>query len=162
MVTMSNQQQLPKESVSLNNKKYNINAPFAPGTYIELEITPPQSNIMQWSFIEINSQKALQNLLNETTNIHSLTIHSLLDKNQISNKQYNVQILTDDNNVIDTNKLGFSLPITRDNEETFDKYYIIVFVYDANKQKPTLQDAYIIIDMSFRVGIGGDNAVGNK
>ncbi|WP_171050709.1 hypothetical protein, partial [Campylobacter helveticus] len=46
-------------------------------------------------------------------------------------------------------------------EETKDyKYYIIVFAYDAKKKSvPNEEDAYIIIDMSFRVGVGSDENV---
>ncbi|MGX2973131.1 hypothetical protein [Helicobacter sp. T3_23-1059] len=149
----------------LNHNLYHYNfpikTPFAPGSYIELEAVmsdDSQVGNVKWSFIEIKSQTELQNFLNKNTNT-SLTTHILLDSNQQPNKQYNVRVFQK-NNIIDTNKLGFSLPITRgDAEETFDKYYIIVFVYDTNKKNPTLQDAYIIIDMSFRVGIEKDDAV---
>ncbi|MGX3045788.1 hypothetical protein, partial [Helicobacter sp. T3_23-1056] len=150
----------------LNHNLYHYNfpikTPFAPGSYIELEAVMSdgsQANNVEWSFIEIKSEKELDDLLNGITNIHSLTPNILLDSNQQPNEQHNVRVFQK-NNIIDTNKLGFSLPITRGNaEETFDKYYIIVFAYEKNKKKPNLQDAYITIDMSFRVGIGKDDAV---
>ncbi|MCR2061203.1 hypothetical protein CHLV3807_10120, partial [Campylobacter helveticus] len=66
-------------------------------------------------------------------------------------------------NIIDKTS-AFHLPISRNNEpveETKDyKYYIIVFAYDAKKKSvPNEEDAYIIIDMSFRVGVGSDENV---
>ena len=152
---------------NLHHYNFPIKTPFAPGSYIELEVVisddsqagdNSQTGNVKWSFIEIKSQTELQNFLNKNTNT-SLTTHILLDSNQQPNKQYNVQVFQK-NDIIDTNKIGFSLPITRgDAEETFDKYYIVVFVYDTNQKNPTLQDAYITIDMSFRVGVGEDKAV---
>lgn len=61
------------------------------------------------------------------------------------------------------NICGFHLPISRDNEPTKDikdyKYYIIVFAYDEKKAIPSLEDFHIVIDMSFRVGVGKDESV---
>ncbi|HEB7544320.1 TPA: hypothetical protein RZH61_001798, partial [Campylobacter coli] len=58
------------------------------------------------------------------------------------------------------NICGFHLPISRDNEPIKDtkdyKYYIIVFAYDEKKVMPSLEDFHIVIDMSFRVGVGRD------
>ncbi|MGX2973394.1 hypothetical protein ACWIX0_14040, partial [Helicobacter sp. T3_23-1059] len=160
-MSQQSQQTQSQYAIKAIDKRYDLNAPFAPGSYIELEVVisgNSQVGNVKWSFTEIKSQTELQNFLNKNTNT-SLTTHILLDSNQQPNKQYNVQVFQE-NNIIDTNKLGFSLPITRgDAEETFDKYYIIVFVYDTNQKNPTLQDAYITIDMSFRVGVGKDKAV---
>lgn len=61
------------------------------------------------------------------------------------------------------NICGFHLPISRDNEPTKDikdyKYYIIVFAYDEKKAIPSLEDFHIVIDMSFRAGVGKDESV---
>ena len=61
------------------------------------------------------------------------------------------------------NICGFHLPISRDNEPIKDikdyKYYIIVFAYDEKKAIPSLEDFHIVIDMSFRVGVGRDEDV---
>ena len=59
-------------------------------------------------------------------------------------------------------KIGFTLSLIRTNEELFDKYYILVFAYESKgqfKRLPNLNDAYKIIDMSFRVGVGKDDGV---
>ena len=111
-MSQQSQQTQSQYAIKAIDKRYDLNAPFAPGSYIELEVVmsddsqagnnsqvddnsqtgnDSQAGNVKWSFIEIKSQTELQNFLNKNTNT-SLTTHILLDSNQQPNKQYRIFI----------------------------------------------------------------------
>ncbi|ARE80283.1 hypothetical protein CHELV3228_0667 [Campylobacter helveticus] len=128
------------------NENIDLNTSFAPGTYIKLQLEEKEiSEELTWAYIHCESETKKESFLNGAYII----------------KTDELEILKC--NIIDKTS-AFHLPISRNNEpveETKDyKYYIIVFAYDAKKKSvPNEEDAYIIIDMSFRVGVGSDDGV---
>ncbi|TNH32516.1 hypothetical protein FDW45_09885, partial [Campylobacter helveticus] len=128
------------------NENIDLNTSFAPGTYIKLQLEEKEtSEELTWAYIHCESETKRESFLNGAY---------IIKPEELKNIKYDA-----------TNKTSaFHLPISRNNEpveETKDyKYYIIVFAYDAKKKSvPNEEDAYIIIDMSFRVGVGSDENV---
>uniref|UniRef100_UPI00164F6B88 hypothetical protein n=1 Tax=Campylobacter helveticus TaxID=28898 RepID=UPI00164F6B88 len=128
------------------NENIDLNTSFAPGTYIKLQLEEKEtSEELTWAYIHCESETKKESFLNGAY---------IIKPEELKNIKYDA-----------TNKTSvFHLPISRNNEpveETKDyKYYIIVFAYDAKKKSvPNEEDAYIIIDMSFRVGVGSDENV---
>lgn len=115
---------------------------FAPGTYIQLKLEKENDEIMQWAYVECESEKKKEALLNSA---YFITVDEL-------------KMIGQSKNI-----LSFYLPIKRDNEPKEEmqdyQYYIIVFAYQKEKSMPSLEDPYIVIDMSFRVGVGDDENV---
>ncbi|MCR8683828.1 hypothetical protein [Campylobacter sp. LMG 17559] len=139
---------------------YDLKAPFAPGTYIELFLENNDDIQRKWGFFECDSQAKMQLLFVSDDYLQSFDSFSTLvdideDGELECNDDYNATLIEQEN----TNKIGFSLPLYRTKETKFEKYYIVVFAYEG--EMPTLQDPYVIIDMSFRVGIGEDDNVTN-
>lgn len=126
------------------NSHIDLNASFAPGTYIELQLEKESDKTLNWSYVECNSEKKMR---------------SLLDVDCRSIEAKDLKFIAS----FKGNICGFHLPISRDNEPIKDikdyKYYIIVFAYDEKKAIPSLEDFHIVIDMSFRVGVGRDEDV---
>ncbi|PJQ82897.1 hypothetical protein CV423_08315 [Campylobacter jejuni subsp. jejuni] len=129
------------------NSHIDLNASFAPGTYIELQLEKESDKTLNWSYVECNSEKKMR---------------SLLDVDCRSIEAKDLKFIAS----FKGNICGFHLPISRDNEPIKDikdikdyKYYIIVFAYDEKKAIPSLEDFHIVIDMSFRVGVGDDEDV---
>ncbi|MGI7608168.1 hypothetical protein ACNF6T_09325 [Campylobacter coli] len=126
------------------NSHIDLNASFAPGTYIELQLEKESDKTLNWSYVECNSEKKMRYLLD--ADCRSIEAKDL---KFIASFKGNI--------------CGFHLPISRDNEPIKDikdyKYYIIVFAYDEKKAIPSLEDFHIVIDMSFRVGVGDDEDV---
>ncbi|WP_223212537.1 hypothetical protein [Campylobacter coli] len=112
-------------------------------TFKEIEIKESDKTL-NWSYVECNSEKKMRYLLD--TDCHSIEAKDLKFIDSFKG-----------------NICGFHLPISRDNEPIKDtkdyKYYIIVFAYDEKKVMPSLEDFHIVIDMSFRVGVGRDESV---
>ncbi|PZT47216.1 hypothetical protein B6S12_10260 [Helicobacter valdiviensis] len=134
---------MDKTLIFHENSHIDLNASFAPGTYVELQLEKESDKTLKWSYIECNSEQKKQDLLDS-----------------------NYPIMNNELKLIDGFKgdiCGFHLPINRDNEPIEDtkdyKYYIIVFAYDEKKVMPSLEDFHIVIDMSFRVGVGKDESV---
>ncbi|WP_425337386.1 hypothetical protein [Campylobacter ornithocola] len=143
----------------LNNKiifasdNIDLNTSFAPGTYISLQLEKESDEKLKWAFVECESKEKLDLLLHDCNNY-------------INEKNLKVLFENDDliyNESYEDNVLSFCLPISRSNEPKEDiqdyKYYIVVFAYNNEKIIPNLEDYYIIIDMSFRVGVGYDDSV---
>lgn len=131
----------------------NLNTSFAPGTYISLQLEKESDEKLKWAFVECESREKLNLLLHDC--------NSYIDEK-------NLKVLFEDENLIynenyEDNVLSFCLPINRSNEPKEDmqdyKYYIVLFAYSSEKTMPNLEDHYIIIDMSFRVGVGDDDSV---
>ncbi|MCR6585349.1 hypothetical protein CINS5906_07220 [Campylobacter insulaenigrae] len=128
-------------------------ASFAPGTYISLQLEKESDEKLKWAFIECESKEKLDLLLHDCNSyIDEKNLKVLLENDDlIYNEHY------------EDNILSFCLPISRNNEPKEDmqdyKYYIVVFAYSSEKIMPNLQDHYIIIDMSFRVGVGDDDSI---
>lgn len=125
------------------NSHIDLNTSFAPGTYIELQLEKESDKTLKWSYVECDSEQKKQDLLDS-----------------------NYPIVNNELKFISSFKgdiCGFHLPISRSNEPKEDtknyKYYIIVFAYDEEKTIPSLEDFHIVIDMSFRVGVGRDEDV---
>ncbi|EPV8107328.1 hypothetical protein ACWAQE_001539, partial [Campylobacter lari] len=131
----------------------NLNTSFAPGTYISLRLEKESDEKLKWAFVECESKEKLNLLLHDC--------NSYIDEK-------NLKVLFEDENLVynenyEDNVLSFCLPINRSNEPKEDmqnyKYYIVLFAYSSEKTIPNLKDHYIIIDMSFRVGVGDDDSV---
>ncbi|MWV62914.1 hypothetical protein DCO58_01645 [Helicobacter saguini] len=144
-----------------NCKHCDFKAPFAPGTYINLELEHKDTTKhYRWVIIEKSSKKDLDIFIKEITkdtfNTESLKQHdALLESGSAHNSKYNARKL---NIEPDSNtKIEFSLPIKRINEATFEKYYAVIIVYDAFDSKVDM--CFLSIDMSFKVGNGHDNEV---
>ncbi|MCW1360452.1 hypothetical protein OLQ22_04780 [Campylobacter jejuni] len=135
-------------------------ANFAPGTYVECEVDglKDDANIV-WALAQIQNEARLQRILEGKEYLEFKDIKFLKDESKYFHECWEMD---DEEKDEEFEKIGFSLPLTRANEEEFDKYYALVFAYeDKNKFKrlPNLNDAYKIIDMSFRVGSGRDDEV---
>ncbi|WP_412097466.1 hypothetical protein [Campylobacter lari] len=143
----------------LNNKiifasdNIDLNTSFAPGTYISLQLEKESDEKLKWAFVECESKEKLNLLLHDCNGY-------------IDEKNLKVLFENDDliyNESYEDNILSFCLPISRSNEPKEDiqdyKYYIVLFAYSSEKTIPNLEDHYIIIDMSFRVGVGDDDSV---
>ncbi|WP_261530543.1 hypothetical protein, partial [Campylobacter lari] len=143
----------------LNNKiifasdNIDLNTSFAPGTYISLQLEKESDEKLKWAFVECESKEKLNLLLHDCNGY-------------IDEKNLKVLFENDDliyNESYEDNVLSFCLPISRSNEPKEDmqdyKYYIVLFAYSSEKTIPNLEDHYIIIDMSFRVGVGDDDSV---
>ncbi|TXE82358.1 hypothetical protein FPD46_04040 [Campylobacter peloridis] len=143
----------------LNNKiifasdNIDLNTSFAPGTYISLQLEKESDEKLKWAFVECESKEKLNLLLHDCNGY-------------IDEKNLKVLFENDDliyNESYEDNVLSFCLPISRSNEPKEDiqdyKYYIVLFAYNSEKTIPNLEDHYIIIDMSFRVGVGDDDSV---
>ncbi|EAK9946955.1 hypothetical protein A0Y81_07715 [Campylobacter lari] len=143
----------------LNNKiifasdNIDLNTSFAPGTYISLQLEKESDKKLKWAFVECESKEKLNLLLHDCNGY-------------IDEKNLKVLFENDDliyNESYEDNILSFCLPINRNNEPKEDiqdyKYYIVLFAYSSEKTIPNLEDHYIIIDMSFRVGVGDDDSV---
>ncbi|XMD79303.1 hypothetical protein UPTC5117_00944 [Campylobacter lari] len=143
----------------LNNKiifasdNIDLNTSFAPGTYISLQLEKESDEKLKWAFVECESKEKLNLLLHDCNGY-------------IDEKNLKVLFENDDliyNESYEDNILSFCLPINRNNEPKEDiqdyKYYIVLFAYSSEKTIPNLEDHYIIIDMSFRVGVGDDDSV---
>ncbi|AJC84778.1 hypothetical protein CPEL_0960 [Campylobacter peloridis LMG 23910] len=143
----------------LNNKivftsnNIDLNTSFAPGTYISLQLEKESDEKLKWAFVECESKEKLDLLLHDCNGY-------------IDEKNLKVLFENDDliyNESYEDNVLSFCLPISRSNEPKEDiqdyKYYIVLFAYSSEKTIPNLEDHYIIIDMSFRVGVGDDDSV---
>ncbi|MCV3474387.1 hypothetical protein L8X33_08450 [Campylobacter sp. CNRCH_2014_2849] len=130
-----------------------LNTSFAPGTYISLQLEKESDEKLKWAFVECESKEKLNLLLHDCNGY-------------IDEKNLKVLFENDDliyNESYEDNVLSFCLPINRSNEPKEDiqdyKYYIVLFAYNSEKTIPNLEDHYIIIDMSFRVGVGDDDSV---
>ncbi|WP_412097376.1 putative membrane protein [Campylobacter lari] len=143
----------------LNNKiifasdNIDLNTSFAPGTYISLQLEKESDEKLKWAFVECESKEKLNLLLHDCNGY-------------IDEKNLKVLFENDDliyNESYEDNILSFCLPINRNNEPKEDiqdyQYYIVLFAYSSEKTIPNLEDHYIIIDMSFRVGVGDDDSV---
>ena len=135
---------------------------FAPGTYIELEAKLSdnvESGIpLQWAFTLLYNQKDVDSLFTHNT-FHTYTFYPLLDSTQIAQQEHNVRTFTNDTNTgIDTTKLGFSLPLIREYEDS-TQCFVLIFAFESTKTKPDRTDPYTIIDMSFKVGEDSVNGV---
>ena len=148
------------------DKEYlHTNTIFAPGTYIELEAklsdnveSSNTTQTLQWAFTLLYNQKEVDSLFTHNT-LHTYTFYHLLDSNQIEQQEHNVNLFTNDTNTgIDTTKIGFSLPLIREYEDS-SQCFIIVFAFEHTKTKPDITDPYKIIDMSFKVGEDSTNGV---
>lgn len=135
------------------NSHIDLNASFAPGTYISLQLEKESDEKLKWAFVECESKEKLNLLLHDCNGY-------------IDEKNLKVLFENDDliyNESYEDNILSFCLPINRSNEPKEDiqdyKYYIVLFAYSSEKTMPNLEDHYIIIDMSFRVGVGDDEDV---
>ncbi|WP_337195709.1 hypothetical protein [Campylobacter sp. B0100352/1] len=135
-------------------------ANFAPGTYLEYEVHGLKDDVnIVWALAQIQNEERLQRILEGKENLEFKDVKFLKDESKYFHECWEMD---DEEKEEEFNKIGFSLPLTRANEEEFDKYYALVFAYeDKNKFKrlPNLNDAYKIIDMSFRVGWGRDDQV---
>ena len=138
-----------EQGAEINEEYLNIDAPFAPGTYITLEAQSlAEVEYTMWGYVIARSQDELDDILNEDVAIDYDNFTDIRDLSTYNNvfeeeKQYH--------------KVAFSLPM-RDTEE-FDKYYVIIFAYDCEVGIPSINDPFIVIDMSFRVGEGEDEEV---
>ncbi|WP_270977710.1 hypothetical protein [Campylobacter helveticus] len=132
-------------------------ASFAPGTYVELKADGLKENAnIVWVLAEIHNETRLQRILDGKEELEFKDVKFLKDESGYFHQCYKSNSKANR----ECNKIGFSLPLTRTNEEEFDKYYALVFAYeDKIKRLPNLSDAYKIIDMSFRVGFGRDDRV---
>ncbi|HFN3251446.1 TPA: hypothetical protein ACHDL2_001706, partial [Campylobacter jejuni] len=135
------------------NSHIDLNASFAPGTYIELQLEKESDKKLKWAFVECESKEKLNLLLHDCNGY-------------IDEKNLKVLFENDDliyNESYEDNILSFCLPINRSNEPKEDiqdyKYYIVLFAYSSEKTIPSLEDFHIVIDMSFRVGVGRDEDV---
>ncbi|WP_236633078.1 hypothetical protein, partial [Campylobacter armoricus] len=143
----------------LNNKivfasnNIDLNTSFAPGTYISLRLEEESDEKLKWAFIECESKEKLNLLLHDC--------NSYIDEKNLKVLFKNDDLIYNEN--YEDNVLSFCLPISRSNEPKEDiqdyKYYIVLFAYSSEKTIPNLEDYYIIIDMSFRVGVGDDDSV---
>ncbi|WP_270975999.1 hypothetical protein [Campylobacter helveticus] len=132
-------------------------ASFVPGTYVELKADGLKENAnIVWVLAEIHNETRLQRILDGKEELEFKDVKFLKDESGYFHQCYKSNSKANR----ECNKIGFSLPLTRTNEEEFDKYYALVFAYeDKIKRLPNLSDAYKIIDMSFRVGFGRDDRV---
>ncbi|WP_236103463.1 hypothetical protein [Campylobacter armoricus] len=143
----------------LNNKivfasnNIDLNTSFAPGTYISLRLEEESDEKLKWAFVECESKEKLNLLLHDC--------NSYIDEKNLKVLFKNDDLIYNEN--YEDNVLSFCLPISRSNEPKEDmqdyKYYIVLFAYSSEKTIPNLEDYYIIIDMSFRVGVGDDDSV---
>ncbi|HHS6887930.1 TPA: hypothetical protein ACTOCN_001687, partial [Campylobacter jejuni] len=135
-------------------------ANFAPGTYVECEVDGLEDDVnIVWALAQIQNEARLQRILEGKEHLEFKDIKFLKDESKYFHECWEMD---DEEKDEEFEKIGFSLPLTRANEEEFDKYYALVFAYeDKNKFKrlPNLNDAYKIIDMSFKVGSGRDDRV---
>ncbi|EOV9362635.1 hypothetical protein ACN5UX_001881, partial [Campylobacter jejuni] len=135
-------------------------ANFAPGTYVECEVDGLEDDVnIVWALAQIQNEAGLQRILEGKEHLEFKDIKFLKDESKYFHECWEMD---DEEKDEEFEKIGFSLPLTRANEEEFDKYYALVFAYeDKNKFKrlPNLNDAYKIIDMSFKVGSGRDDRV---
>lgn len=132
-----------------------LNSPFAPGTYVELKLKDKNNENLNWGFVECDSWEKKEMLLKYDDYINNDNFEKLIIINKPVDLKHNARYEND--------TLAFSLPITRSNEPTEDiknyQYYIVVFAYSSEKALPNKNDPKIIIDMSFRVGVGKDEEV---
>lgn len=137
------------QGIEIDSNYLNLEAPFAPGTYITLEAKSlADIEYVMWGYIIARSQDELDEILNEEKAVEYdefIDIRCLHTYNNYFEKNG------------ETHKIAFSLPM-RDTEE-FDKYYVIVFAYDCEIGLPSINDPFIVIDMSFRVGEGEDDEI---
>ncbi|AJC92653.1 hypothetical protein CSUB8523_1145 [Campylobacter subantarcticus LMG 24377] len=145
--------QKPNNKIVFASDNINPNTSFAPGTYISLQLEKESDEKLKWAFVECESKEKLNLLLHDCNGY-------------VDEKNLKVLFENDDliyNESYEDNVLSFCLPINRSNEPKEDmqdyKYYIVVFAYSSEKTIPNLEDHYIIIDMSFRVGVGDDDSV---
>ncbi|MFK0410648.1 hypothetical protein ACISNR_08790 [Campylobacter jejuni] len=135
-------------------------ANFAPGTYVECEVDGLEDDVnIVWALAQIQNEARLQRILEGKEHLEFKDIKFLKDESKYFHECWEMD---DEEKDEEFEKIGFSLPLTRANEEEFDKYYALVFAYeDKNKFKrlPNLNDAYKTIDMSFKVGSGRDDRV---
>ncbi len=138
-----------EQGAEINEEYLNIDAPFAPGTYITLEAQSlAEVEYTMWGYVIARSQDELDDILNERITIEDSDIFDI--RRMVSyRKCFEFRH--------EYHKVAFSLPM-RDTEE-FDKYYIIIFAYDELVGLPSINDPFIVIDMSFRVGEGEDYKV---
>ena len=161
-MSQQSQQTQSQHAIKAIDKRYDLNAPFAPGSYIELEIHSSQNQQLQWGFIEVASQTELDSLYKNVFILEK--IKQLLTNNK-PNATYNVNVFKYDTKEININKIAFTLPINRNNETTPLKSFIVVIVYPKNIIENSKhithisQICHIKLNTSFCVGIEKDNAI---
>lgn len=122
---------------------------FAPGTYVRLKLENKSDEILNWAFIECDCKEKIETLLNSnnfSNFINTNTLHSIIDNNKQPNYNQTMKMIFYPFPCL----LVELMSLQRIYLEY--KYYIVVFAYSVNKPLPCLQDPYIVIDMSFRVG----------
>lgn len=93
--------------------------------------------------------KETQNSINPFTNINQIaTYKELKDESEYFSK----------NNMLD--KIGFCLPLEQKDillkdvkKQNVKKYYVAIFAFNAKQEIPHINDAKIVLDISFKVGI---------
>lgn len=149
-----------KDGIQRDKEYLHTDTIFAPGTYIELELTQNANNMqggnttlsIQWAFTLLYNQKDVDSLLAQEA-LHSYTFYPLLDSKQVAQQKYNVRALS-----VESTKIGFSLPLTREYEDC-TQCFIIVFAFEHTKTQPDSTDPHIIINMSFKVGKDSNGSV---
>ncbi|WP_251817677.1 hypothetical protein [Campylobacter jejuni] len=92
------------------NSHIDLNASFAPGTYIELQLEKESDKKLKWAFVECESKEKLNLLLHDCNGY-------------IDEKNLKVLFENDDliyNESYEDNILSFCLPINRSNEPKED------------------------------------------
>ena len=123
-----------------SKEQLDLEAPFAQGTYIELEAkTLKQVEHITWGYVKVKNKLEKQHLLNETTPINDFKAIRLDEANERFYKQSNSKITL-------SYQIGFHLPLCDDEFE-----YIIIFAFDSNvKTLPNITDAHLILNINFK------------
>ena len=123
-----------------SKEQLDLEAPFAQGTYIELEAkTLKQVEHITWGYVKVKNKLEKQHLLNETTPINDFKAIRLDEANERFYKR------SDNKNTL-SYQIGFHLPLCDDEFE-----YIIIFAFDSNvKTLPNITDAHLILNINFK------------
>lgn len=121
--------------------------PFAPGSYIELENEVRDNT--KWCYLAFEHTSAI-------TEQYVLEYHlKSIKENSSKNAEY--KILRDKSKYFSVNnmpyKIGFYLPLERKFDLGYKYYFVVVFGLDSKKDFPSMEDSYIIINVSFRVNL---------
>ncbi|TQR49733.1 hypothetical protein DMC01_12890, partial [Campylobacter troglodytis] len=143
---------LENEAGMIDEGYLSLNLSFAPGSYVEFEAKSLEGiKDLSWGYVEAKSKQELDAYMRGELVIHKNNFTNIQETSLYNAKFQKEKIF---------HKIAFYLPLKRQNEENFKEYFIMLFVFDAScKTVPNLNDAFVVLDLGFRVGEGEDGSV---
>ena len=141
---------LENEAGMIDEGYLSLNLSFAPGSYVEFEAKNLEDiKDLSWGYVEAKSKQELDAYMRGEISIHKNNFTNIQETSLYNAKFQKEKIF---------HKIAFYLPLKR--QDSFKEYFIMLFAFDAScKSAPEINDAFVVLDLGFRVGEGEDGSV---